>query len=103
MDILTAAEMGETDRRTVEEFGVRLDELMERAGEAVACFCMKHYETAGRVVILCGKGNNGGDGLVAARHLAVGGRDVRVLMTGQENDLKGAAARALERLRAEAP
>jgi NAD(P)H-hydrate epimerase len=102
MNILTAAEMGETDRRTVEEFGVGLDELMERAGEAVARFCMTHYEVAGRVTILCGKGNNGGDGLVAARHLAVSGREVRVLLTGQESDLKGPAGRALERLRAEA-
>jgi hydroxyethylthiazole kinase-like uncharacterized protein yjeF len=102
MDILTATEMGETDRRTVDELGVGWDALRERAGEAVARFCMKHYEAAGRVTVLCGKGNNGGDGLVAARHLAVGGRDVRVLLLGQESDLKGLAGGALRRLRVEA-
>ena len=103
MDILSAAEMGETDRRTVEEFGVGIDTLMERAGEAVARFCMKQYAAAGRVLVLCGKGNNGGDGLVAARHLAAGGRSVRVLLAGQEGDFKGVARSALERLRGEAP
>ena len=70
MEILTAAEMRETDRRTAEEFGVSRDELMERAGAAVARFCLTQYEGAERVTVLCGKGNNGGDGLVAARHMA---------------------------------
>jgi hydroxyethylthiazole kinase-like uncharacterized protein yjeF len=102
MKILTAEQMRETDRRTSEEFGVGLDELMERAGEAVARFCVEMYP-ASWVTVLCGKGNNGGDGLVAARYLAEAGRDVRVLLTGKESDFKGEAARALERLRAEAP
>ncbi|WP_213807644.1 NAD(P)H-hydrate dehydratase [Granulicella sp. dw_53] len=102
MDILTAAEMGETDRRTVDEFGVKLDELMERAGEAVARFCLRHFAAAGRVVVLCGKGNNGGDGLVAARHLAAGGRSVRVVLLGEESEFKGPARTAVGRLRAEA-
>ena len=103
MEILTAAEMRETDRRTAEEFGVGLEELMERAGAAVARFCLKHYEAAGRVTVLCGKGNNGGDGLVAARYMARRGRSIRVLLTGQESDFKGEAAGALGRLRVEVP
>ena len=103
MEILTAAEMRETDRRTAEEFGVSRDELMERAGAAVARFCLKHYEAAGRVTVLCGKGNNGGDGLVAARYMARRGRSVRVLLTGQESDFKDEAAGALGRLRNEVP
>ena len=73
MEILTSAEMGATDRRTAEEFGVPLAELMENAGAAVAGFCLRQYPAAERVVVLCGKGNNGGDGLVAARVLAAAG------------------------------
>ena len=54
------------------------------------------------MTVICGKGNNGGDGLVAARVLAGAGHDVRVLLLGRGKDLKGEAAEALERLRAEA-
>ncbi len=103
MEILSAAEMRETDRRTAEEFGVSRDELMERAGAAVARFCLTHYEAAERVMVLCGKGNNGGDGLVAARHMGRRGRSVRVLLTGKESGFKGEAAGALERLKSEVP
>jgi NAD(P)H-hydrate epimerase len=62
MQILTSAEMGAVDRRTAEEFGMPLTELMENAGAAVAGFCLRQYAAAERVVVLCGKGNNGGDG-----------------------------------------
>ena len=103
MQILTAAEMGETDRRTVAEFGVGPDVLMERAGDAVSRFCLRIYPAASRVVVLCGKGNNGGDGLVAARLLALHGRQVRVLLLGHESELKDEAVTMLGRLRAESP
>ena len=73
MEILTAAEMAVVDRRTAEEFGVPVAELMENAGAAVARFCLRQYPAAKRVVVFCGKGNNGGDGLVAARVLAEAG------------------------------
>ena len=73
MKILTAEEMGAADRRTAEEFGVPLESLMETAGSAVAAFCLRQYAAASRVVVLCGKGNNGGDGLVAARSAGAGG------------------------------
>jgi NAD(P)H-hydrate epimerase len=102
MRILTAAEMGAADRRTAEEFGVPLQELMERAGGAVAKFCLRRYPAAERVVVLCGKGNNGGDGLVAARVLAEAGVGVEVLLLGRKDEVKGEAAGALERLPAEA-
>ncbi len=103
MKILTAAEMQEADRRTAEQFGVPLGSLMEQAGAAVAHLCLQRYPTAAIVTVLCGKGNNGGDGLVAARYLAAAGRKVRVLLTGLENEFKGDAAAAMERLRLEAP
>jgi NAD(P)H-hydrate epimerase len=115
MQILTSAEMSAADRRTAEECGVPLAELMENAGGAVAGFCLRRYAAAERVVALCGKGNNGGDGLVAARVLAAAGVDVEVLLLGRADEVKGEAdhpseqarreprATALRRLREEAP
>jgi ADP-dependent NAD(P)H-hydrate dehydratase / NAD(P)H-hydrate epimerase len=93
MKILTAAQMGAVDRASVER-GVSVHELMENAGSAVARFCLRHYPGDGLVVVVCGKGNNGGDGLVAARHLAQAGRRVRVALLGAGDELKGDAAAA---------
>ena len=73
MEILTAAEMREVDRITIERFGVASAELMTRAGTAVARFVVEQFPEARRVVTICGKGNNGGDGLMAASVLAQGG------------------------------
>jgi hydroxyethylthiazole kinase-like uncharacterized protein yjeF len=89
------------DRWTAEEFGVSLDALMEAAGGAVAKFCLRQYPVAMRVVALCGKGNNGGDGFVAARILAQAGRLVRVVLLGKMDEVKGEAGTALRRLREE--
>jgi NAD(P)H-hydrate epimerase len=75
---------------------------MENAGAAVAGFCLRQYPAAERVVVLCGKGNNGGDGLVAARVLAAAGLDVEVVLLGRADEVKGEAAAALQRLRGEA-
>ncbi len=102
MDVLLSAEMGEADRRSA-EFGVSLGELMERAGAAVARFCERLYPAARRVVVICGRGNNGGDGLVAARCMERRGVSVRVLLLGRAEELRGEAAGAFARLRAEAP
>jgi NAD(P)H-hydrate epimerase len=101
--ILTAAEMAAADRRTVEETGIPLAMLMEAAGGAVAAFSRRRYPKARRVVALCGKGNNGGDGVVAARVLAGAGLDVSVVLLGKTAEVKGEAAAALARLRAETP
>jgi NAD(P)H-hydrate epimerase len=102
MEILTAAEMAATDRLTAAGFGVPLETLMENAGAAVARICLRQYPAAERIVVLCGKGNNGGDGLVAARILAESGAGVEVLLLGQRSELKAEAAAALARLPAEA-
>jgi len=72
---------------------------MENAGTAVAEFSARQYPHAARILVLAGKGNNGGDGLVAARILAALGRQVTVALLGQETDLKGEAAAALYRLK----
>ncbi len=94
MKVLTAAEMKSADQATVAG-GVPLDELMEAAGEAVAEFCLREYPAVERVMVLCGKGNNGGDGFVAARLLAEVGVGVRVLLVGKQAEVKGEAAEAL--------
>jgi hydroxyethylthiazole kinase-like uncharacterized protein yjeF len=99
MKILTAEEMAVADRRTVEEFGISLETLMEGAGRAVAEFCLRQYGSESRTVVLCGRGNNGGDGFVAARVLAQAGWFARVVLLGRTDEVKGEAAAALERLR----
>lgn len=103
MKILTAAEMGAADRRTAEEAGIPLQQLMEAAGGAVAAFCRSQYPSAKTITALCGKGNNGGDGMVAARILAAAGLSARVVLLGHAADVQGAAAVALEQLRSQAP
>jgi hydroxyethylthiazole kinase-like uncharacterized protein yjeF len=98
MKILTASEMREVDRFTVERFGVASTTLMENAGAAVARFILREFPDRRRVSVLCGKGNNGGDGFVAARHLADAGLLVTVLLLGDPIDLKGDAKAMYERL-----
>jgi NAD(P)H-hydrate epimerase len=97
MKILTAEEMGAADRRSVEA-GVSVGTLMQHAGAAVSRFCLRRFSGDGLVVVLAGKGNNGGDGMVAALRLAEAGRTVRVGLLGKAEDLKGEAAGAWEAL-----
>ncbi|MGA7137424.1 MAG: NAD(P)H-hydrate dehydratase [Terriglobales bacterium] len=92
MKIVSVAEMREIDRVTSERFGVASITLMENAGSAVARFILSHYGQAERVGILCGKGNNGGDGFVVARKLVEAGRAVRVLLLCDPGELRGDAA-----------
>ena len=92
MKIVTAAEMREIDRVTSERFTVPSLTLMENAGSAVAEFALSAFPSAPTFGVICGKGNNGGDGFVAARKLAEAGRVVRVLLLGDPADLRGDAA-----------
>jgi len=92
MKIVTAAEMREIDRATSEKFGVPSSSLMEHAGEQVALFVSSRYPDARRIAVICGKGNNGGDGLVAARKLSEWGKQVKVLLLADPAELKGDAA-----------
>jgi NAD(P)H-hydrate epimerase len=89
--------MRATDRWAIEEQGIASLELMERAGEGLAALVWEVVPT-GPVAVVCGKGNNGGDGLVVARLLHGAGRDVRVLLAGDAEDLQGDAAENLARL-----
>jgi NAD(P)H-hydrate epimerase len=93
MRLATAAQMREMDRRTVEEFGLPSVVLMENAGRAVADAVWDLLpESGGRVLVLAGKGNNGGDGFVAARHLAARSIEVAVMLFARLNELTGDAA-----------
>src|SRR5690242_6523734 len=98
LPILTADEMRAADRATSERFGVASMDLMRHAGTAVARFISREYPACRRITILCGKGNNGGDGFVAARELAAMGREVGVLLLGKPADLKGDAKTAFEEM-----
>jgi ADP-dependent NAD(P)H-hydrate dehydratase / NAD(P)H-hydrate epimerase len=103
MKALTAAEMREVDRLTTERHGVPSLQLMENAGRHIAnAVRLKLYGNANkRAAILCGKGNNGGDGLVAARHLREDKSGVdflpMVFLFGSPSDLRGDAAENLSR------
>lgn len=98
MKIVTAAEMREIDRVTTEKFGVPSLTLMENAGSAVARFAMRQYPGAKRITVVCGKGNNGGDGLVAARKLLERGRNVVVVLLSSIDQVKGDAGANIKRL-----
>jgi hydroxyethylthiazole kinase-like uncharacterized protein yjeF len=98
MKITTADEMREIDRVTTARFGVQSITLMENAGSAVAQFVLEHYRHANRIAVICGKGNNGGDGFVVARKLHRAGRVVEVLLLAAPTELHGDALAMFERL-----
>lgn len=102
MEILTGVQMRNVDRRAIDVLGIPALDLMEAAGRGVAdaLFADEPYAAARGVVVLCGKGNNGGDGLVAARHLASRGVPVRVLLLAHAGSIAGDAAANLRAARA---
>jgi hydroxyethylthiazole kinase-like uncharacterized protein yjeF len=92
-ELLTNAEMSKADRLAMSA-GVSGATLMENAGKAVAAAVARLRVPGRRVTVLAGPGNNGGDGFVAARHLAERGYQVKVLLVGERARLKGDAAGA---------
>jgi ADP-dependent NAD(P)H-hydrate dehydratase / NAD(P)H-hydrate epimerase len=98
MRILNAAQMREADRRTIEEVGIPAIVLMENAGRQVVAAMEATFEELGssRVAVLCGRGNNGGDGFVVARTLAQRGLDALVFLFGRVADVRGEARTNLE-------
>ncbi|WP_461831443.1 NAD(P)H-hydrate dehydratase [Aquifex sp.] len=80
MRVLKAEEMAKIDRITIEEIGIPSPVLMENAGRGVYEEILKHFHGIGRVLVVAGKGNNGGDAIVAGRHLYLNGYDVDIFL-----------------------
>jgi NAD(P)H-hydrate epimerase len=95
MRIVTAAELRACDRATSERFGIASTTLMENAGTAVADFALANFPATRKIVVVCGKGNNGGDGLVAARKLSQAGKQVVVFLLAKPSELMGGAGEML--------
>src|SRR5687767_12350153 len=93
MRILNAAQMREADRYTIEEIGIPSLVLMENAGRQVVAAIEATFESQlnGRIAVLCGRGNNGGDGFVVARTLLQRGIDTGVFVIGALGDVRGDA------------
>lgn len=98
MKLLTAAAMRELDRRTIEETGLPGAVLMENAGRGAAGIIMARFAELfpGPVAVFCGRGNNGGDGFVVARHLREAGWTVEVFLLAERADVTGDAALMLK-------
>src|SRR5690554_849261 len=98
MYVVNSSEMRKMDQYTIEDIGIPELVLMENAGRALAeeviCFNNDHLRrgSGGRWIILVGKGNNGGDGLAAARHLYESGLDILIVYAVSPSKLTGSAA-----------
>ncbi len=95
MKLLKASEMASMDRETIETVGIPGIVLMENASRGVAEVIYR-YVKGSNVLVVCGKGNNGGDGLATARHLYNLGYQVEVVLTASPETLKGDARKNLE-------
>jgi hydroxyethylthiazole kinase-like uncharacterized protein yjeF len=100
--VLNAGQMRAAEERTIKELGIPAVSLMERAGACVvdAIVAEMSHRLGGRVAILCGVGNNGGDGFVVARLLAERHVSLFVAIVGRSDSVKGAARVSLESARA---
>ena len=94
------AGLAEIDRRATTDYRISVAALMENAGRTLAEITRSYMGAASRVLVVAGPGNNGGDGLVAARHLANRGHPVRVLLAAPEEKFSGSAAEQLHTIRA---
>jgi len=95
--LASAEEMRELDRSTIEEFGIPGEVLMESAGKGVFEYLEDNYRYLQDALIVCGKGNNGGDGFVVGRYLLNRGVRVTAILLGRNKELKGDARLNLER------
>ena len=97
MKIAKVDEMKDLDRRAIEEFGISEDLLMENAGQAIYFVILQEFGIKeNKFVILCGGGNNGGDGLVVARKIHSNGGKAKVLLLDDETKFRGAAKKNFE-------
>ena len=98
---ITSQQMKEIDRRAIEEFSIPSLILMENAGSGAACAAVDMLKDSGnkKVICVCGRGNNGGDGFVSARHLINKGIDTEIFLIAEPLKLKGDAKINFEILR----
>jgi ADP-dependent NAD(P)H-hydrate dehydratase / NAD(P)H-hydrate epimerase len=98
MRVLNAAQMRQADRRTIDEIGIASLVLMENAGRQAVAAMEAVYSDLGerQIAVLCGRGNNGGDGFVVARTLVQRGVDVSVFLLGSVSEVRGDARTNLE-------
>jgi NAD(P)H-hydrate epimerase len=89
--LYTAAQVREFDRIVIEEYGIPGADLMERAGTRACHWMQKRWPDLSEILVVCGIGNNAGDGLVLARHARQAGLRVRVLQLGDAAKLRGDA------------
>src|SRR6478736_6779532 len=101
MRVLNTRQMRDADRRTIEEIGVPSIVLMENAGRQVVAAMESSFEglASMRIAVLCGRGNNGGDGFVVARTLIERNLDTGVYLIGEAGEVKGDARANLDVLR----
>jgi NAD(P)H-hydrate epimerase len=100
MKVLNAEQMREADRLTTAEYGIPSLQLMENAGASVASYLLRSYPDLARrkILILCGKGNNGGDGFVVARRLHESGASPTVILFAEPSAVRGDAREILRLL-----
>jgi NAD(P)H-hydrate epimerase len=96
---LTREEIIEVDNLAINKYGVQIEKLMENAGRGIARFITRLYPVPKKIFVFYGKGNNGGDGLVAARHLKIYGFDVRLIGAVSEGELNNTSIKELEVLK----
>jgi len=90
--LLSACQMRAAEQYMITH-GLQSYALMQRAGEAVAAYVASYYK-ARKILVLCGTGNNGGDGFILAQNLLAGGENVSIALWGEVKSLKGDAAKA---------
>lgn len=97
---ITTEQMREVDRAAVEDYGILLLQMMENAGRSLACLCRSRFlqgdPRGKRVLVLAGRGGNGGGGLVCARHAHNWGADVVVKVTARASALSDASRHQLD-------
>ncbi|HYP65533.1 MAG TPA: NAD(P)H-hydrate epimerase, partial [Steroidobacteraceae bacterium] len=98
--LYSTAQVRALDAHAIEELGIPGYTLMKRAGEAALRYMRTRWPTAHRIVIVCGSGNNGGDGYVLARFAQAAGLTVTVLAAADPEHLRGDARQAYEDFRA---
>jgi NAD(P)H-hydrate epimerase len=98
MKVVTAHTMQQTDKQAIEECGISGLDLMESAGQHCVNEILSSFGPLGNAVVIAGKGNNGGDGYVIARHLCLAGWSVTVTILAERSSISGDAAVNLDRL-----